>query len=95
MEKLRSHEASVVKLASFSLRTLVKERTFLYEFLARGGLAALQRVIMRCSGNTLGYALLSMQTVMDLEETGWEGLDAGFVGRVVEIIGTQIGRAHV
>lgn len=88
VEKLSdSSEASVVKLASFSLRTLVKERTFLDEFLARGGLRALQAVIGRSSGNTLGYSLLSMQSVMDLEETGWEGLEAGFVGRVVEIIG--------
>lgn len=87
VEKLLSFEPSILKLATFSLRTLIKERIFLTEFLKQGGLDALQEVIKRTSGNTLAYSLLCMQSLMDLEDRGWEGLEDGFVSRIVEIIG--------
>ncbi|GAA5950878.1 hypothetical protein JCM21900_000360 [Sporobolomyces salmonicolor] len=89
VDKLSSGEASVLKLATFSLRTLIKERAFLTEFIARGGLEALQEVIRRSSGNTLAYSLLSLQNLLELEESGWTGLQSGFIGRIVEIIATQ------
>lgn len=87
VEKLLSFEPPILKLATFSLRTLIKERVFLTEFLRHGGLDALQEVIKRTSGNTLAYSLLCMQSLMDLEDRGWEGLEDGFVSRIVEIIG--------
>ncbi|CEQ43109.1 SPOSA6832_05004, partial [Sporobolomyces salmonicolor] len=89
VDKLSSGEASVLKLATFSLRTLIKERAFLTEFITRGGLEALQEVIRRSSGNTLAYSLLSLQNLLELEESGWTGLQSGFIGRIVEIIATQ------
>ncbi|GAA5889682.1 hypothetical protein JCM5296_002430 [Sporobolomyces johnsonii] len=89
VDKLSSGEASVLKLATFSLRTLIKERAFLTEFIARGGLEALQEVIRRASGNTLAYSLLSLQNLLELQESGWTGLQSGFIGRIVEIIATQ------
>jgi len=87
VDKLLSFDAATLKLATFSLRNLIKERAFLDQFLRRGGLDALQEVIKRATGNTLAYSLLSMQNLMDLEERGWEGLDDGFAARIVEIIG--------
>ncbi|ORY63657.1 ELMO/CED-12 family-domain-containing protein [Leucosporidium creatinivorum] len=89
VDKLLSFDAATLKLATFSLRNLIKERAFLDEFLRRGGLEALQEVIKRATGNTLAYSLLSLQTLMDLEERGWEGLEDGFVARIVEIIATE------
>lgn len=89
VDKLLSFDAATLKLATFSLRNLIKERAFLDEFLRRGGLDALQEVIKRATGNTLAYSLLSMQNLMDLEERGWEGLEDGFVARIVEIIGER------
>lgn len=87
VDKLLSFDAATLKLATFSLRNLIKERAFLDEFLRRGGFDALQEVIKRATGNTLAYSLLSLQNLMDLEERGWEGLEDGFVARIVEIIG--------
>lgn len=90
VEKLHSSAPSVVKLATFSLRTLIQERAFLGEFIARGGLEALQDVIRRSSGNTLAYSLLSLQNLLELDEDGGStGLERSFVARIVEIIGTQ------
>ncbi|GAA5914628.1 hypothetical protein JCM6882_001221 [Rhodosporidiobolus microsporus] len=89
VEKLHSTESNVVKLATFSLRTLIQERAFLAEFIARGGLEALQDVIRRTGGNTLAYSLLSLQNLCELDEAGWTGLERSFVARIVEIIATE------
>lgn len=90
VDKLLSFEPSILKLATFSLRTLIRERAFLDEFLRRGGMDALQEVIKRATGNTLAYSLLSMQSLMDLDDRGWEQLEDGFVSRIVEIIGKAL-----
>lgn len=90
VDKLSSGEPSVLKLATFSLRSLIKERAFLAEFIARGGVDALQEVIRRSSGNTLAYALLSLQNLLELEESGWVGLERSFVARIVDIIGAAV-----
>lgn len=94
VEKLLSGQAGILKLASYSLRTLVKEEAFLTEFLARGGLGALQAVIRTSSGNTLAYSLLTMDNLIT-EKRGWEGLESDFVARIVEIIGTTLKCADV
>lgn len=86
VEKLQSGEASVLKLATFSLRSLITERAFLDHFLICGGLEVLQELIMRVSGNTLAYSLLSLQSMLDLQDSGWSGLQDPFCGRIVEII---------
>lgn len=87
IEKLQGTDQ--LKLATFNLRTLIKERPFLTEFLKRGGFECLAAVITKETGNVLAYSLLSMQTLMDLENRGWEGLDKTFVPRLVQIITTQ------
>jgi engulfment/cell motility protein 1 len=87
VEKLNSGELATLKLATFSLRNLIKEKAFLSEFLNRGGLKALQQVIQKSSGNTLAYSLLTFQNLMELEEPNHQALEPGFVERLVEIIG--------
>ncbi|KAK4050272.1 hypothetical protein OIV83_003593 [Microbotryomycetes sp. JL201] len=89
VEKLNSGETATLKLATFSLRTLIKERAFLDEFVNRGGLEALQHVIKHSSGNTLAYALLSMQQLMELEGRGWQGVKPDFTARIVDIIANE------
>ncbi|KAK4051977.1 hypothetical protein OIO90_004507 [Microbotryomycetes sp. JL221] len=89
VDKLNTAETSVRKLATFSLRTLIKERVFLEEFVKRGGVAALQQVIQSSTGNTLAYALLSMQHLMELEDRAWQDVDSQFVARIVEIIAKE------
>jgi len=88
IDKLSSSDPAVLKPATFALRTHVQERAFLDAFLARGGVDALAGAVRRSSGNTLAYALLSLQTVLELVEGGgWVGLDGGFGGCLVDIVG--------
>ena len=89
IDKLSSTDPAVLKPATFSLRTRIQERAFLDQFVARRGVAALQGVVRRSTGNTLAYALLSLQTLLELENAGWAGLDRAFVARVVDIIGAH------
>ncbi|GAA5841843.1 hypothetical protein JCM9279_003127 [Rhodotorula babjevae] len=89
IDKLSSPDPAVLKPATFSLRTRIQERAFLDQFVARRGVAALQGVVRRTTGNTLAYALLSLQTLLELENDGWGGLDRAFVARVVDIIATE------
>ncbi|GAA5988208.1 hypothetical protein JCM11641_001613 [Rhodosporidiobolus odoratus] len=89
VDKLSSSEPAVLKLATFSLRTLIKDRAFLDEFIARGGLDALQEAIRKSSGNTLAYSLLSLQNLLELEASAWTSLEKSFIARIVEIIATE------
>lgn len=95
IEKLESTSTSTnlsqLKLATFSLRTLIKEPEFLQEFVARGGWESLKRVVETTSGNTLAYGLKSLQTMLELDrDKGWERLEFEFVDRLVEIVGTLL-----
>ncbi|KAM0786337.1 hypothetical protein ACM66B_001810 [Microbotryomycetes sp. NB124-2] len=87
VDKLNSGETATLKLATFSLRTLIKERAFLDEFVNRRGLDALQQVINNTSGNTLAYALLSMQQL--IEARGALGVKPDFTARIVDIIAKE------
>lgn len=86
VDKLRSTDPSTLKPAVFTLRTLIRERLFLREYVKRGGVEALQGVIKRASGNTLAYALVCLQGLLELDERGWEGIRRPFVARIVEIV---------
>ncbi|BGO95483.1 hypothetical protein NBRC10512_007738 [Rhodotorula toruloides] len=89
VDKLRSTDPSTLKPAVFTLRTLIRERLFLREYVKRGGVEALQGVIKRASGNTLAYALVCLQGLLELDERGWEGIRRPFVARIVEIVTTE------
>lgn len=78
-----------LKLATFSLKTLIKDPDFLQEFLKRDGLDILEKVVERTGGNTLAY---SLNVVRDLctsrvREGIWKEFSNGFVKRLVEIVG--------
>ena len=65
VDKLRSHDAAQVKLATFHLRTFIDERAFAKEFSRRGGIAALAGVVRGAQGNTLAYALVALQKLLE------------------------------
>ncbi|GAA5979861.1 hypothetical protein JCM5350_005522 [Sporobolomyces pararoseus] len=74
IEKLSSNlqddpltSSSQLKLTTFSLKTLIKDRDFLKEFLSekRDGWKVLEEVVENSNGNTLAYAL---NVVRDLEK---------------------------
>ena len=71
------------KLATFSLRTLLKETEFADQFLLQNGFAVLQQVILQESGNILAYALNSFLAI------DGTAIDPALVPRLVQIIATQ------
>ncbi|GAA5933624.1 uncharacterized protein JCM15063_001364 [Sporobolomyces koalae] len=84
-----SSEPAQVKLATFSLRTLIKDPDFLREFLDRNGLDVLEQVVSRVTGNTLAYALNVVSSLLELEPDIWTRLSPTLVHRLIEIVATQ------
>ncbi|TFK29729.1 hypothetical protein FA15DRAFT_699984 [Coprinopsis marcescibilis] len=74
-----------LRLMVFSLQKYMKEEQFVSEFLNHNGLSELINVIDTASGNTLAYALTSLQNLMELDY-GWSTLDDKFILRVVKIL---------
>ncbi|CAG8526137.1 1084_t:CDS:2 [Racocetra fulgida] len=72
-EKLGSTDDKTLKLTTFSLQKYIKEVEFADEFLKKGGLKSLIEIINNSSGNTLAYALTSMQNLME-HDHGWDDL---------------------
>ncbi|CAG8487653.1 7139_t:CDS:10 [Funneliformis mosseae] len=87
-EKLGSNDDKTLKLATFSLQKYVKEVEFAVEFLKRSGLCSLIEIINNSSGNTLAYALTSMQNLME-HDHGWEDLGSDFINKVIKILVEQ------
>ncbi|RGB42768.1 ELMO/CED-12 family-domain-containing protein [Rhizophagus diaphanus] len=87
-EKLGSNDDKVLKLATFSLQKYIKEVEFADEFLKRSGLKSLIDIINNSSGNTLAYALTSMQNLME-HDHGWEDLSFDFINKVINILVKQ------
>ncbi|CAG8475045.1 7244_t:CDS:10 [Paraglomus brasilianum] len=87
-EKLGSNDEKTFKLTTFSLQKLIKEVEFFDEFLRRGGLRSLIEIINTSSGNTLAYALTSMQNLME-HDHGWDDLDILFINKVIKILVKQ------
>jgi engulfment/cell motility protein 1 len=81
VEKLATRDDKTVKLATFELRRYIQEPVFREEFLSRGGLIELAACIRSAHGNTLSYALASLQKLMELDH-GWESLDTDFISKV-------------
>ncbi|CAI2177420.1 17101_t:CDS:10, partial [Funneliformis geosporum] len=84
-EKLGSNDDKTLKLTTFSLQKYVKEVEFADEFLKRSGLNSLVEIINNSSGNTLAYALTSMQNLME-HDHGWEDLGSDFINKVIKIL---------
>lgn len=90
-----------LKLATFSLKTLIKDRDFLTEFLKRDGFKVLQGVVERTSGNTLAYALNVVRDLTKMDDEApdkddvkgdfWKDFSSTFVEKLVEIVGESPG----
>ncbi|CAE6447089.1 unnamed protein product [Rhizoctonia solani] len=85
LDRLHAADKESVKHALFSLQKYIREREFTQEFLKRDGLRELLGTIESSSGNTLAYALNSMQNLME-HDYGWDNLQPGFILRIVDII---------
>lgn len=83
VDKLGSRDERVLKMATYTLQRLIREKPFSVEFLKRGGLVELVGIIRTFnSGNTLAYALTSCQNLMEGSDSGWEDLDGPFIAKV-------------
>lgn len=85
LDRLHGADKESLKHALFSLQKYIREHEFTQEFLKRDGLRELLGAIDTNTGNTLAYALTSMQNLME-HEYGWDNLQPGFILRIVEII---------
>lgn len=90
VDKLSSRDDRVLKMATYTLQRLIRERAFSAEFLRRGGLDELMEITKTFSGgNTLAYTLTSIQNLMESSDEGWEGLDGAFIKKVVNTLVKQ------
>ncbi|KAK7056406.1 hypothetical protein VNI00_002960 [Paramarasmius palmivorus] len=87
--KLGMRDDRTLRLTLFSLAKFIRastiEQEFAREFIERNGVAELVDVIGTTHGNTLAYALLAMQNLMELDY-GWSTLDEAFILKVVHIL---------
>ncbi|KAG8686409.1 hypothetical protein FRC08_012518 [Ceratobasidium sp. 394] len=81
LDRIRGSDKESLKHALFSLQKYIREHEFTQEFLKRDGLRELLNTIDTSTGNTLAYALTSMQNLME-HEYGWDNLQPGFILRV-------------
>ncbi|ORX52908.1 hypothetical protein BCR36DRAFT_582317 [Piromyces finnis] len=88
VRNMKSFDEGTVKRTIFMLQKYIKEVEFVDEFIVLGGLSYLQRTIMNCQGNTLAYALNSLQNLME-HDHGWENFTKDFVSMIVTIIVQQ------
>ncbi|KAE8212868.1 hypothetical protein CF327_g3519 [Tilletia walkeri] len=90
VDKLSSPDDRVLKMATYTLQRLIREKAFTLEFLRRGGLVELINIIRTStSGNTLAYALASCQNLLDTMDEGWEYLPEEFIAKIVNIVVNQ------
>ena len=69
---------------SLILTSALQEEDFAEEFVAKGGLSILQDVIITGMGNTLAYALTSLQALME-HDTGWDAFGPQFISTVSQL----------
>ncbi|ORY33129.1 hypothetical protein BCR39DRAFT_521383 [Naematelia encephala] len=78
-----------LKLALFNLQKYIKEEDFAVEFMLRGGMKMLVKLLEQheggLSGNSLAYALQGVRGIMEFEN-GWNDLSDTFVDRILEIL---------
>ncbi|KAJ3052420.1 hypothetical protein HK097_006293 [Rhizophlyctis rosea] len=88
LRNLPSEDDLIVKRTIFMLQKYLKEEDFAEEFIAKGGLSILQDIIIMGMGNTLAYALTSLQALME-HDTGWDSFGPQFISTLVSIIVKQ------
>ncbi|KAK4688356.1 hypothetical protein P7C73_g1754, partial [Tremellales sp. Uapishka_1] len=86
-----SDESNVppLKLALFTLQKYIKEEDFAVEFMLKGGMRMLVRLVERenngLSGNSLAYALQGVRGILEFEH-GWGDLSDTFISRLLLLI---------
>ncbi|KAJ7574456.1 ELMO/CED-12 family-domain-containing protein [Mycena floridula] len=85
LRRKNQDQAPTVRLPLFSLQKFIREPEFVQVFLSHDGLQSLVDVIETSHGNTLAYALTSVQNLMELDY-GWTTLDENFIAKVVQIL---------
>ncbi|KAG5459151.1 MAG: hypothetical protein BJ554DRAFT_483, partial [Olpidium bornovanus] len=85
VDVLESNDQKNLKQALFQLQKYIKEAPFADEFFALGGVPTLCNIISTVSGNTLAYALTSLQNLME-HDHGWETLSPQFIDKIVSIL---------
>lgn len=83
VSSLRTDSDSARKFAVFKLQALLGDRDFALEFVQSDGPFALRCAVVETSGNTLAYALGSLNKLLELG-LGWECVDEGVVEKVSE-----------
>ncbi|ODO09557.1 hypothetical protein I350_03160 [Cryptococcus amylolentus CBS 6273] len=79
-----------LKLALFNLQKFVKEEDFSVEFLLKGGMRILIRLLVKeetglVTGNSLAYALQGIRGILEFE-SGWSELSDTFIRRLLSIL---------
>ena len=83
VDKLSSRDEKVLKMATYTLQRLIRDKPFYDEFLRRGGLEELVAVThLLDSGNMLAYTLTCIQNLIESCDEKWEILDASFIRKV-------------
>lgn len=78
---LRSESESPRKLAVFQLQSLLADPTFADALVKGGGLPEIKNLVLSENGNTLAYALGSLNRLLELG-LGWEPVGADVAARV-------------
>ncbi|WVQ81129.1 hypothetical protein IAT38_003251 [Cryptococcus sp. DSM 104549] len=78
-----------LKLALFNLQKYIKEEEFAVEYLLRGGMKMLVRLLEKedggLAGNSLAYALQGVRGILEFE-SGWGDLSDTFIDRVLTLL---------
>lgn len=85
VDKLSSRDEKALKIATYTLQRLIRDKPFYEEFIQRGGMEELVAVTMHLDGsNTLAYALTCIQNLIECCNEKWEVFDALFIQKVSE-----------
>lgn len=87
VDKLTSRDEKTLKMATYTLQRLIRDKPFYDEFIQRGGVEELVAIILLLnSSNTLAYALTSIQNLIESCNEEWQVFDAKFIKKVVSIL---------
>ena len=87
VDKLSSRDDKTLKMATYTLQRLIRDKPFYDEFLKRGGLEELVSIVMLLEGgNTLAYALTCVQNLIECCDRELMTLNPPFLRKVVKIL---------
>jgi len=83
VDKLSSRDEKILKMATYTLQRLIRDKPFYDEFLRRGGFEELVSItLILDGGNTLAYTLTCIQNLIETCDERWDILDAKFIRKV-------------